>query len=188
MPWGFGRGRRDASDRQDTGASLASLRYEARLGAIGEALDAHPEPLRDLAISLTSERSFISVLARHSSLYQGGWASVTYRIEELADGPGAAESARQPLHARAGGSWTMWLGAVGLLLDEFRDEARDVRLLEVEGGAVVDLTVRSPDSEAGAWSSVSREFTSSQVQAAMAVPRAGPVLRPARLIAFEGSR
>ncbi len=186
MPWSFGRGDRNAPDPSPT-ASPDS--WEARLHGIGRALDEQPEPLRDLAVSWTPSHTFVMGLTRHSSIYQGGWGSFTYRVgDEAHDHCATVGSRRDCGHGLAGERWAMWLRAVGLLLDRKPGHIHALSLLEVAGGVVVEATTSATRADEYQPTLFNREFTAAELDAVMAEPFGGTTLRPVTLQALEGSR
>ncbi len=186
MSWRFGRGGRD---QQHHVHPISPDSWEGRLYAVGCALDGQLEPMRDLAVSYTNDHTFVSGLGRHSSLYQGGWASVTYRADHAADDHDAvAGSRREFTQGPAGRTWAMWLRAVGLLLDRKPGYIHDLCLLEVEGGVVVEATTSAARADEQVPTLHNREFTAAELEAVMAEPFVGTTLRPVTLQPLEGSR
>lgn len=87
---------------------------------------------------------------------------------------GALIAAGDAAPLSAGPSWAARLRAVGLLLDREPGRIRDACVLDVEGGFAVEAIAEAFPADGvrqPSWVPVSREYSATEVAAAMAAPR-----------------
>jgi hypothetical protein len=167
-----------------TGAEpIVETGWTGRLHAIGRLLDAHRAPLRDVALTTTGTRGWLVALAYQDNLYYGAWRPISLTIAEDPTGPSAPAAVpnrpEQPGRpARPAGAhtvrpvtWAPRLRAVGALLDRSELPLRDVCLLEVEGGFVVQALAPSFVDGNAVWTLTSREFAATDLTAVKATLR-----------------
>jgi hypothetical protein len=141
MPWPFSK-----AQIADHGATLA---WSRRLGAVGQLLDDGGLELRDLAISLPADDTWITGVVWWSQREQTGWSLVTLRVADgtlIPLGPSNL-SARSPSAYLAGQSWRARLGAVGLLMDRTNRVLHHPTILELNEGFVVTAQRIKPATE-----------------------------------------
>lgn len=100
-------GRREGAGRRVRGATY----WADRLAGVGASLDTAGAPLSGLAISITGERTLLSVLGLGLSMYHGLRSPVDLVYQATQPAPPSCE---------APGNWERRLGAVGQLLDAER--------------------------------------------------------------------
>lgn len=103
-----------------------------RLAAVGQALDAREETLRDLAIAVAGPHAVVSVLSWQAGYYRGAWMAVDFVVALPDHLPGPIGAER--------GSWSHRLFRLGEQIQATDPAIRDPLVLGVDGGWVVTAT------------------------------------------------
>ena len=82
MPSLFGRNRqtRELTRQLTMPEQPMSGVWARQLEGIGRAIDAYDAPLRDIAISVTGDRTLVTALAWCTGSFHSGWHPVTFAI------------------------------------------------------------------------------------------------------------
>jgi hypothetical protein len=146
--------------------------WTGRLHALGRALDEFGSPLRDLAIMTSGHDTWITALGYSGVIHHAVWAPLTLRVEDHAAEYVAAESERAEGPRSLGWSvvnptapWVTRLRALGVLLDRSPSPLRDVVLLGVDGGFVVQGLTPSTSADGESWVSTTREVSAKEIAA-----------------------
>jgi hypothetical protein len=160
------------ADAALTGASF-DTGWAGRLHAIGRAIDEYDTLLRDIAVASTGYDIWISAFAYRGGMYRSIWAPVTLRVEDHAREFVNLERPTAPRPRPAGWSalkppepWVTRFRALGVILDQSPTPPRDVVILDVGGGFVVQgLFPASPES-GERWEMMTREIDATTIAAA----------------------
>jgi hypothetical protein len=146
--------------------------WTGRLHAVGRALDEYDSPFRDLAIVTTGHDVWITALGYHTGRYHAAWAPLTLWVEDDDTQYVTAEPIQIERPRPAGWSvvketvpWTTRLRALGVLLDRLPSPLRDVVVLDVDGGFVVQGRTRSASAEGETWVGATHEVTAREIAA-----------------------
>lgn len=154
--------------------------WTGRFHGVARALDLHDMALRDVAIASAGSDVWVSALEFRGAKYRSTWAPVTYRIEDVTDEYVAVETTpRQRLRPADWTTvvrpdpWAERLRAVGALLDRSATPPRDVVVLEIEDGFVVQglvatipPTASKGDADSNAqWVTETREIDAKTIEA-----------------------
>ena len=169
MRWTRG-GRRE----RPTGELAAGQRYWAdRLEMLGLALDGTGLTLRDLAVSVTGEETWVCGWVWYQGRMRSGWSTLALRLDGdrlVPVDPGApvldrvvGDNARPP--------WAPRLRAIGLLLDRSAAQLADPWIIEVGDGFVVTV-LTAMDAARASRIPLSREFGVADLETALLAERA----------------
>ena len=117
--------------------------WTARLHGLGRAIDEYGTVMRDVAITTTGHDIWITGYEWRDSRYRSEWISITLRVEDhAAEYVSAAPTGVQDQSLLWGTSkrvvpWIQRLRALGHILEESRPVPKDVVILEVDDGFVV---------------------------------------------------
>jgi hypothetical protein len=130
--------------------------WTRRLTIVGRTLDARGCQVTDIAICLIDEESLLSGLEWRDGTFYGGWAPIDLKID----------TTRAPVTSPLGGSpghWTFRLGAVGKMLDREQAPLRDVCVLDVDGGLIVQALVATRTGDRLTWHLRTREVANETI-------------------------
>ena len=130
--------------------------WTRRLTVIGRTLDALGRQVADVAISVIDDRGFVSGLEWRDATLYGAWVPLDLQIDTT------RAPATGPLSG-APGVWTFRLGAVGKLLDREEAPLRDVCILDVEGGLIVQVLVATRIDDRLTWQLRTREVSNESI-------------------------
>jgi hypothetical protein len=121
------------------------------LVTVGRTLDFRANQVVDVTVALIDDEAQVSGLEWRDATLYGAWARFDLRID----------TTRPPMTGPLGGPpgvWTFRLGGIGKLLDKETEPMRDVSVLEVEGGFIVQMIVPAEDQDPRTWCLKSREI------------------------------
>ncbi|MEA2510779.1 MAG: hypothetical protein QOF01_2740 [Thermomicrobiales bacterium] len=144
--------------------------WTGRLHALGRALDEYGVPLRDLAVATAGYDTWVTVLAYQGGMYRGVWMPLTLRVEDHAAEYMTAEPDRVERPPPVGWPalkptmpWSRRLRALGLLLDRSPSQLRDLLILDLDGGFVVQGLIQSQSNGHESWVGTTREVTADEI-------------------------
>lgn len=152
--------------RADSAVSGPSFEagWAGRLHGVGRALDTYDSVLRDLAITSAGHDIWISGFEHRPGMYRSTWAPVTFRVENYGNEYAVVGAASQRPRLEGGSAinpsenWIMRLRALGVMLDQSTPPPRDIVILDVGGGFVVQGLVPSKRDPLDHWETVTREI------------------------------
>jgi hypothetical protein len=150
--------------------------WTGRLHGIGRALDDHDTILRDVAIASAGYDIWVSAFEYRGGMYHSIWASVTFRLEDHANEYVAVDAVPTPRARPAGWSalkppepWVNRFRALGLILDQSPTPPRDIVILDVGGGFVVQGLIPAAPGSDERWETLTREIDATAIAATMRV-------------------
>ena len=148
--------------------------WTGRLHGIGRALDERDAIVRDIAIATAGYDTWLSAFEYRGGMYHSAWASVTFRVEDHATAYVAVDLAPLPRVRPAGWSaltppepWVTRLRALGLIMDQSASPPRDLVILDVGGGFVVQALVATGETSGERWANLTREIDAVTIAAAV---------------------
>jgi hypothetical protein len=177
-------------------AAISSPSFEGgwigRLHGIGRALDDYDTILRDLAIASAGYDTWVSAFEYRGGMYRSSWAPVTFRVEDHSAEYVAVDTNRVPRPRPAGWSalkppepWVTRLRAIGLILDQSPSPPRDVVILDVGGGFVLQGLVPAAPGGGEHWETLTREIDAKAIAATTRVLPPVAKVRVMRLRALD---
>lgn len=175
------------ADSALTGSSFETG-WTGRLHAIGRALDEYDTLLRDVAVSSAGYDTWISAFEYRGGMYHSLWAPVTLRVEDHASEFVQLDANPAPRARPAGWSalkppepWLNRFRALGVMLDQAPTPPRDVVILDVGGGFVVQGLFPAPSESGEQWETVTREIDAATITGVIRSLPAVPKVRVMRL-------
>jgi hypothetical protein len=173
------------ADSALTGASFETG-WTGRLHGVGRALDEYDTLLRDVAVASAGYDIWVSAFEYRGGMYHSIWAHVTFRVEDHASEFVHLEPNPAPRARPAGWSalkppepWLTRFRALGVILDQAPTPPRDVVILDVGGGFVVQGLFPTPPESGEHWGTVTREIDAATIAG---VARTLPVVPKVRVM------
>jgi hypothetical protein len=116
--------------------------WARRLGAIGDALDRHPEPLHEMAVMVAGRQAWATGLALRSGRLAHSWVALNLPFPDL-------DALAAP--TASAGAWAMRLQSVGTRLDADPRTVRDPCLVPQGAGWLVTAIVQERETDAATW-------------------------------------